>query len=64
LAPVIQADEHRPYGLPNFNELIKNRNSIKFVIPAKAGIQLFQDILDPGFRRGDASRDFLRDHQF
>jgi hypothetical protein len=33
------------------------------VIPAKAGIQLFQDVLDPGFRRGDASRDFLRDHQ-
>ena len=28
------------------------------VIPAKAGIQLFQDVLDPGFRRGDASRDF------
>jgi hypothetical protein len=25
----------------------------KSVIPAKAGIQLFQDILDPGFRRGD-----------
>jgi hypothetical protein len=23
------------------------------VIPAKAGIQLFQAILDPGFRRGD-----------
>jgi hypothetical protein len=33
-----------------------------FVIPAKAGIQLFQDVLDPGFRRGDAPRDFLRDH--
>jgi len=24
-----------------------------FVIPAKAGIQEKQDILDPGFRRGD-----------
>jgi hypothetical protein len=23
------------------------------VIPAKAGIQSFQDLLDPGFRRGD-----------
>jgi hypothetical protein len=32
-------------------------------ISAKAGIQLFQDVLDPGFRRGDAPRDFLRDHQ-
>jgi hypothetical protein len=45
------------------DDLIKSRNSIKFVIPAKAGIQLFQDVLDPGFRRGDASRDFLRNHQ-
>jgi hypothetical protein len=43
-------------------DLVKSRNSIKFVIPAKAGIQLFQDVLDPGFRRGDALRDFLRDH--
>jgi hypothetical protein len=33
------------------------------VIPAKAGIQLFQVVLDPGFRRGDDPRDFLRDHQ-
>jgi len=48
----------------NFDDLVKSRNSIKFVIPAKAGIQLFEDVLDPGFRRGDASRDFLRDHQF
>jgi hypothetical protein len=23
------------------------------VIPAEAGIQYFQDVLDPGFRRGD-----------
>jgi hypothetical protein len=46
-----------------FDELVKSRNSIEFVIPAKAGIQLFQDVLDPGFRRGDAPRDFLRDHQ-
>jgi len=45
------------------DELVKSRNSIEFVIPAKAGIQLIQDVLDPGFRRGDASRDFLRVHQ-
>jgi hypothetical protein len=45
------------------DDLVKSQNSIKFVIPAKAGIQLFQSVLDPGFRRGDASRDFLRDHQ-
>jgi len=47
----------------NFDELVKSRNSIEFVIPAQAGIQLFQDVLDPGFRRGDDLRDFLRDHQ-
>jgi hypothetical protein len=34
-----------------------------FVIPAKAGIQFFQGVLDPGFRRGDDPKDFLRDHQ-
>jgi hypothetical protein len=42
------------------DELVKNRNSAKFVIPAKAGIQLFQDVLDPGVRRGDGFGDFLR----
>ena len=36
---------------------------LTWMIPAKAGIQLFQDVLDPGFRRGDARRDFLRVHQ-
>jgi hypothetical protein len=46
-----------------FDDLVKSRNSIESVIPAKAGIQLFQYVLDPGFRRGDASRDFLLDHQ-
>jgi hypothetical protein len=28
------------------------------VIPAKAGIQFFQHVLDPGFRRGDAQETF------
>ncbi len=53
----------KQYPTVNLDDLVKSRNSIEFVIPAKAGIQLFQDVLDPGFRRGDASRDFLRDHQ-
>jgi hypothetical protein len=43
----------------NHDELVKTRNSKEFVIPAEAGIQLFQKVLDPGFRRGDASRDFF-----
>jgi hypothetical protein len=34
------------------------------VIPAKAGIQLNQHVLDPGLRRGDDEKDFLRGHQF
>jgi len=42
---------------------VKSLKLPSFVIPAKAGIQFFQDVLDPGFRRGDAPRDFLRDHQ-
>jgi hypothetical protein len=46
-----------------FDGFLKSRNSIKFVIPAQAGIQLFEDVLDPGFRRGDNLSDFLRDHQ-
>ena len=32
------------------------------VYRAKAGIQFFRDILDPGFRRGDDWGDFLRVH--
>ena len=42
--------------ISKFDELVKSRNSIEFVIPAKAGIQLFRDVLDPGFRRGDAPK--------
>ena len=43
--------------------LVKSPITEEFVIPAKAGIQLIQDVLDPGFRRGDDGRDFLRVHQ-
>jgi hypothetical protein len=46
-----------------FDELVKNRNSAKFVISAKAGIQVFQDVLNLGVRRGDDPRDFLQPHQ-
>jgi hypothetical protein len=46
-----------------FDGLVKSLKMPFSVIPAKAGIQLFQDVLDPGFRRGDASRYFLRVHQ-
>jgi hypothetical protein len=45
------------------DEPVKIRDSIASVIPAKAGIQLFKDILAPGYRRGDGARDFLRGNQ-
>jgi hypothetical protein len=45
------------------DEFVKSQKPGFSVIPAKAGIQLFQHILDPDFRRGDDLRDFLRDHQ-
>ena len=35
------------------DEFVISQDFIKFVIPKKAGIQLFQDILHRGFRRGD-----------
>jgi hypothetical protein len=41
----------------------KSQNLAFSVIPAKAGIQEIQLLLDPGFRRGDDLRDFLRFHQ-
>jgi len=42
----------------------ENRKFGKFVIPAEAGIRLFQVVPDPGFRRGDGPADFLRAHQY
>jgi hypothetical protein len=48
----------------NIDGFVRRLNSIECVIPAKAGIQLFQDVLDPGFRRGDDPRDFLREGQY
>jgi hypothetical protein len=47
----------------NFDDLVKSLKRGISVIPAKAGIQLFQILknsLDSGFHRSD---DFLRDHQ-
>jgi hypothetical protein len=46
-----------------FDDLVKSRQSPFSVIPAKAGIQEKQGLLDPGFRRGDGFDDFLRTHE-
>jgi hypothetical protein len=45
------------------DELVRSQEKHFSVIPAKAGIQVFQGLLDPGFRRGDGLEDFLRVHQ-
>jgi len=42
---------------------VKSRKMTSPVIPAKAGIQEKQALLDPGFRRGDGFDDFLRGRQ-
>jgi len=51
------------YETINVDDLVKSLKRLISVIPAKAGIQLFQILknsLDSGFHRSD---DFLRDHQ-
>jgi hypothetical protein len=42
---------------------VKARKTPPSVIPAKAGIQYPQALLDPGFRRGDGLEDFFQTHQ-
>jgi hypothetical protein len=39
---------------------VKSQKMLFSVIPAKAGIQEKQGLLDPGVRRGDGFDDFLR----
>jgi len=43
--------------------IVKSQKTPFSVIPAKAGIQEEQGLLDPGLRRGDGSGDFLQIHQ-
>jgi hypothetical protein len=50
--------------IANIDEPVKSRQIPFFVIPAEAGIQLFQNVVDSGFRRGDDPIDFLRNHRF
>jgi len=47
----------------NVDAFVKSPKIPFSVIPAEAGIQEYQGLLDPGFRRGDGSEDFLRSHQ-
>jgi len=46
--------EPSPHPLPEGAQaLTYNSTGLLFVVPANAGIQSFQEVLDPGFRRGD-----------
>jgi len=51
------------YEAIKIDAFVKSHQTPLLVIPAKAGIQEFQEVLDPGFRRGDGFRDFSRVHQ-
>jgi hypothetical protein len=44
------------------DELVKTTFRLRFVIPAKAGILLFQQLLDSHLRGNDGDGDFLRDY--
>jgi hypothetical protein len=62
---------NRIYTVMEFYALVKSQETPLFVIPAKAGIQGFQEVLDPGDpvpakagSRGDGFGDFLRGRQF
>jgi len=46
-----------------FDKLVKSQALSVLVIPAKAGIQGNQSLLDSRFRGSDGFGDFLRDHQ-
>jgi len=48
----------------NIDAVVKSPKSSVFVIPAKAGIQESQVLMDPRFREGDGLGDFLRICQY
>ena len=50
------------FPFPIIDDLVKSPFYLIFVIPAKAGIQFIQVVLDSCFRRSDGFSDFLRDH--
>jgi hypothetical protein len=47
----------------NDDGLVKSQKPPFSVIPAQAGIQEIQELLDSRLRGSDAYGDFLRDHQ-
>jgi len=51
------------FSIVNSDKLVKSQKLPVFVIPANAGIQGNQSLLDSRVRGSDGLGDFLRDHQ-
>jgi hypothetical protein len=49
--------------IANYDRLVKSRILPFYVIPAEAGIQSFQSVLDSRFHGSDGILDFLRSRQ-
>jgi hypothetical protein len=67
---ISKADELNEYRMSNkefrmmkFDALVKSQKPPFSVIPAQAGIQEIQELLDSRLRGSDAYGDFLRVHQ-
>jgi len=52
-----------PYDLMKIDEFVRSRKTLFLVIPAQAGIQSFQGLLNSRLRGSDDLKDFLRIHQ-
>jgi hypothetical protein len=58
------ASDFHKYSIFNIDGFVKSPLGPLIVIPAKAGIQAFQAIMDSCLRRNDAIFDFLRFRQY
>jgi hypothetical protein len=59
----VARNQNHKYITIKIDEFAKSQKSLVSVIPAKAGIQGNQSLLDSRVRGSDDLRDFLRDHQ-
>jgi hypothetical protein len=58
--PAVEKALRVVFTIDNLDELVKSPKSLFSVIPAQAGIQSFQGLLDSRLRGSDGSWDFLR----
>ena len=69
--PSAAPEATREFRITKFDGLVRSQKTPFSVIPAEAGIQEYQELLDPGacpgprsgIRLGDGLKDFLREHQ-